>query len=160
MLLEGLPYLEETERGEEMNELNYASIEASKKLSEAGIVLETDAVWYEDYTTSRPRWIILYRGVLNTTEKTLPAPSMAELWRELPDEVLDGGAVLAMSRIEGITYVGYNTYDEAIVLFKNINPADALVELLVWLEKEKLRETEAVKKDPVIDKNSAAYMDN
>lgn len=45
MLLEGLPYLEETERGEEMNELNYASFEASQKLVNAGIRLETEKRW-------------------------------------------------------------------------------------------------------------------
>jgi L-lysine 2,3-aminomutase len=29
-----------------MNELNYASLEASKRLVEAGIVLETQSVWF------------------------------------------------------------------------------------------------------------------
>lgn len=111
-----------------MNELNYASFEASKKLYEAGIVLGTDAVWYEDYTTSRPRWIILHRGVLNTTEKTLPAPSMTELLREMPIETSvektdDGGYIVPAWK--------WNRY------YCNENPADALIELLIWLRKEK-----------------------
>jgi hypothetical protein len=29
-----------------MNPLNYASLEASKRLVEAGIVLETESVWF------------------------------------------------------------------------------------------------------------------
>jgi hypothetical protein len=36
-----------TEGGvKEMNELNYASLKASKKLTEAGIMLETEVGWY------------------------------------------------------------------------------------------------------------------
>ena len=87
---------------------------------------------------------------------------MAEVWRELPDGINVNGSwavLFANKQTQGIS-VGFRIEHHIIVCFDRENPADALIELWVWLEKEKLRETEAVKKDPVIDKNSAAYMDN
>ena len=131
-----------------MNELNYASIEASKKLFESGIVLETDAVWFFSTTG----WELVQRYTQHPVNKHyVPAPSMAEVLRELPNNT-----AILKNRVYYSSVGSNSAYKE----FISENPADALIELWVWLEKEKLRETEAVKKDPVIDKNSAAYMDN
>ncbi len=57
-----------------MNPLNYASIEASKALVDMGIVIETEAFWHHDGD-----------GVYSLRHYgSIPAPSMAEVWRELP----------------------------------------------------------------------------
>ena len=132
-----------------MNELNYASLEASKRLVKAGIVLETEAVWH--LQGDNETYFLQSQGSsahLCVRWGDFPAPCMAEVWRELPDEI-------TIKKWDGKLLI----IDDDGTNF-NINPADALIELLIWLEKEKLRETKAVKKDPVIDKNSAAYMDN
>ena len=130
-----------------MNELNYASLEASKKLSEAGIVLETDALW----SLFLDGFHLIMKTELHPLVENYPAPSMAEVLRELPNNT-----AILKNRVYYSSVGSNSAYKE----FISENPADALIELWVWLEKEKLRETEAVKKDPVIDKNSAAYMDN
>ena len=138
-----------------MNKLNYASLEASKKLHEAGIVLETEAVWAKWYSDNYPHseYKLVYKALVQIEEfnEQYPAPSMAEVLRELPNNT-----AILKNRVYYSSVGSNSAYKE----FISENPADALIELLVWLEKEKLRETEAVKKDPVIDKNSAAYMDN
>ena len=65
-----------------MNELNYASLEASKKLYEAGIVLETECYWhFNDY---KYEWQLERRDYFTENIGLIPAPSMSEVWRELP----------------------------------------------------------------------------
>jgi hypothetical protein len=60
------------EGGKEMNEQNYASFEASKKLFDAGIILET-----KEY-----HWVEMED---RCDEFAVPAPSFGEVWRELPE---------------------------------------------------------------------------
>ena len=94
-----------------MNELNYASFEASKRLVEAGIILEAEYCWY-------------------ITGK-MPKPSMAEVWRELPDGI-------CIEKHIAFTQANYPTgelYTNKI--FCNTNPTDALIDLLIWVRKEK-----------------------
>ena len=64
-----------------MNELNYASLEASKKLHEAGIVLETDALW----SLFLDGFHLIMKTELHPLVENYPAPSMAEVLRELPN---------------------------------------------------------------------------
>ena len=79
-----------------MNELNYGSREACERLVKAGIVLETEKMWI--YARHIPlkgadkSWKLFDRQSLMAIEATdqrpdciLPAPSMAEAWRELPE---------------------------------------------------------------------------
>ena len=110
-----------------MNELNVASLQASKKLVEAGIVLETDAVWARDEIG----WYL--RSSFENTErevlKSYPAPSMAEVWRELPEGT---ECIKQATETKCITMSKDN-----IKVFFSKNPADALIELRIWLEKEK-----------------------
>ena len=105
-----------------MNEANYASLEASKRLVEAGIVLETEALWVKWYFDSSTNmnyhpyeWRLMYRGLTQDDLKSIPAPCMAEVWRELPP------------------FEGHGKIYEAK---ENINPTDALVALLIWVRSD------------------------
>ena len=102
-----------------MNTQNYASLEASKRLHDAGIVLETDVVWARDEN-----------GVL----ESCPAPSMAEVWRELPDDI--DGHELGMGKEDGESYVFYKSLKDFPY---NTNPTDALIDLLIWVRSERGR---------------------
>ena len=127
-----------------MNELNYASLEASKRLTEAGIVIEkTDNVWI--YARHVPlkgadrSWQLFDRRSLMAIEVTeqrpdclIPAPSMAEVWRELPEYYNDGE--LYISKInDNMTNAGYLEGE----VFQNANPTDALIDLLIWVRGQK-----------------------
>jgi hypothetical protein len=113
-----------------MNELNYTSIEASKKLVENGIVLKTESEWVNSDANS-------YTWTLRNTnwrdnKTTVPAPSLAELWRELPD--MYEGEFLRVTKDWGETRCGYGGYWDR---FHSDNPADVLAELLIWVRREK-----------------------
>jgi len=113
-----------------MNALDHASIEASRRLVDNGIVLETDSLWGCMYVIQeKEEWYIredrddFIRGM-----PTYPAPSMAEAWRELP---------IGTTIIKG---VNFNTClkDFNDKHWYDTNPADALIDLLIWVRKEKV----------------------
>ena len=134
-----------------MNPLNYASLEASKRLIDAGIMLETDfyhcPIGLKDGDReNRASDNIVYEireslgrfapGLHNQYYKRcIPAPSMAEVWRELPPQ----GCYLTANQgyyhawIEWTDFEGHGKSCEAK---ENTNPADALIELLIWEWKE------------------------
>ena len=118
-----------------MNTQNFARLEACKRLVEAGIVLETDFYWVKLIT--RDEWVLstLDNVVLKFYE-SIPAPSMAEAWRELPEHITKGGTIqyLEMGKTGSKTYAAYDFADDYI-LFDN--PTDALIDLLVYIRKEK-----------------------
>jgi hypothetical protein len=120
-----------------MNPLNYATLEASQRLHAKGIVLETEKCWiqmasgkYSLVNTRKPtqKWF---------RHEDVPAPSMAEVWRELPGEIglnytLDvtkiGKETQALySKIDG--FDNYCTKGSSC----NTNPTDALIDLLIWV---------------------------
>lgn len=104
-----------------MNELNYASLEVSKKLVEAGIILDTDTVWRLDKINNG--YFLTNCNPMSITTDT-PAASMVEVWRELPNR-----AICNHDAYSGIT--GCWTRDSPFI--QNTNPANALAELLIWL---------------------------
>lgn len=113
-----------------MNPLNYASLEASKRLQEAGIVLETEKYWYQD----AHGW---YLGLMPTvkgqhTPVHIPALSMAEAWREFGDDVYITRHWDRERRI-------YKTRATLTMLmspaYTDTNPTDALIDLLIWVRK-------------------------
>ena len=116
-----------------MNPNNRATLEASRRLVEAGIVLETEAAWYQD---DEGRWWLLpnkeYNKVLH--EQSLPAPCMAEAWRELPESIIDSRTAyfLKLMTVLGTTVAGYFSNGCSIKDFKSPNPTDALIALLIW----------------------------
>lgn len=131
-----------------MNEKNYASLEASTRSNDAGIVLETDAVWFlgiDGQWHLADRWLSL---CVHKKDK-IPAPSMAEVWRELPDEIMRDNYEYYLSMEKGlasITKAGYSNpslltkagYDSPLMLTiaitKSVNPTDALIDLLIWVK--------------------------
>jgi hypothetical protein len=114
-----------------MNELNYTSIEASKKLVENGIVLNTKEFWYRygDKWEDGPRIFIV-------AVERMPRPSMTELWRELPWFVMRNEVCcnLMMEKYDTFTVV---YYDGTGPNYTDTDPADALAELLIWLRRER-----------------------
>jgi hypothetical protein len=121
-----------------MSEQNYASLEASKRLVAAGIVLETDVAWlnYGDF------WELVERLDREANENLVPAPCMAEVWRELPETALQPcrdtttgycHEYLNLQKDGDLTVAGYGEYSE---IGRNSNPTDALIDLLIWVKKE------------------------
>ena len=124
-----------------MNPLNYASIEASKRLVDNGIVLETD-FYHETYgidcysiVPKETRDVYLRRvkrgRVSLFNYKWIPAPSMAEVWRELPEMFRMN--VISIYKENGKTRI-YPIPDFNIL--NNTNSTDALIDPLIWLRKE------------------------
>ena len=121
-----------------MNKDNYCSLEAAQKLVDAGIVLETDFVWRlgaDGWKLLNKDWVT---NMMSNTYESYPAPSFAEIWRELPDEIEledDGGSIaLSVFKSGKTTYAGYylNKDEEVYEEKESSNPADALAELLIW----------------------------
>jgi hypothetical protein len=116
----------------EMTEYNCCSLEMSKKLVEAGIVLETEYYWIR--IANSPMMLMNSRY---GADEYYPTPSMSELWRELPEYITNGSTIqyLEMGKTGSKTYAAYDFADD-YVLFDN--PADALAELLIWVKEEKI----------------------
>jgi hypothetical protein len=128
-----------------MNPNNYCTLEAAKRLVEAGIVIDTD--FYHVKHLSGGYWQQSIRSkneLLNipieNVAEVLPAPSMAEVWRELPETALQPcrdittgycHEYLSLQKDGDLTVAGYGEYSEI-----GRNPTDALIDLLIWVKKE------------------------
>ena len=120
-----------------MNTQNVGSFEACKRLVEAGIVLETESCWRygldDKWSLVSVDWATT---MMSNTLKVIPAPSMVEAWRELPFQSyikkLDDGSTLVWTCNDDVDgkYIESN-------MTVNINPTDALIDLLIWVRKEK-----------------------
>lgn len=109
-----------------MNKDNYCSLEMSKKLVDAGIMLETDVYWIRIANSQMMLSSFIYR-----VDEKYPAPTMAELWRELP-------TIPYLRKCCGRTEAWYNDNEN---VFSNANPADALVELLILVKEQNKERT-------------------
>ena len=115
-----------------MNPLNYASLEASKRLVDNGIVLETEAVWH--LQGDNETYFLQSQGSsahLCVRWGDFPAPCMAEVWRELPPQgcYLTANQGYYYAWIEWTDFEGHGKSSEAK---ENSNPTDALIDLLIW----------------------------
>lgn len=128
-----------------MNPLNYASLEASKRLAEAGIVLETEAVWvseehppFDGSTKCVVSWKLCNRQEFirynfgKISEGVIPAPSMAEVWRELPE----ASAYLHTNKETEVWLEDEEDIIPKSNSFADTNPTDSLIYLLIWVRKE------------------------
>jgi hypothetical protein len=108
-----------------MNNLNYASREASQRLVDVGIVLETEKVWFFSTTG----WELVDRYTAHPVNRHyLPAPSMAEVWRELRSR---GFAPCS----DGDNWwLCDDNADEISPEMSSINPSDALIDLLIHIK--------------------------
>lgn len=128
-----------------MNELNYCSLEVSKRLVAAGIVLETEVYWAWDdnpeFVSHKPRLMKITGAELH--DHHVAAYAFTELWRELPESMED--YELNIQKVGGgkFTSAAYCRADHAIYqctqkgYHANTNPADAAAELLIWVRRQK-----------------------
>lgn len=130
-----------------MNPNNYASLAASKRLVEAGIVLETDCIWVKWYSDNYPQgeWRLMYKALIQVEEFTeqYPAACFTEVWMELPATIPDRGLYAPMKLRkagDGKTWGSYFRDGSQIIdsIKADTNPTDALIDLLIWVRREKL----------------------
>jgi hypothetical protein len=116
-----------------MNKDNYCSLGTCQKIVEAGIVLETEAVYVKLFKGYKLRMKDSFS--FREEDDYIPAPTMAELWRELPEYITNGSTIqyLEMGKTGSKTYAAYDFADD-YVLFDN--PTDALAELLIWVKEQ------------------------
>ena len=111
-----------------MNELNYASVGASKKLVNNGIVLEAESVWGKLDTGDYG----LFYSWQYANDDFIPAPCFTDVWRELPAKI-GADHILEIYKEYGFTKAQYWGLD---LYGYSKNPTDALIDLLVWLKGE------------------------
>jgi hypothetical protein len=127
-----------------MNPDNYGTLEACQSLVDKGIVMETERAWaFVDDGRGRNHWkIISVNTVLcekikyTNPEYVIPAPSMAEMWRELPEHYNGGRKCLMM--VEALNIAGYSSGNgfDCSCNFTSSNPTDALIHLRIWVKGE------------------------
>jgi hypothetical protein len=106
-----------------INSNNYCTREAAQRLVDAGIVIETERYWaWDESITTEPQLVSKISSA--HWDVKIPALSLAEAWRELPE-----GATLEKVYDVSSCYV-----DEYERITKNINPTDACIDLLIWLK--------------------------
>ena len=126
-----------------MNPLNRATLEASKRLYDAGIALETEAVWalVPDLYNCDPegdpigRWKLISEPLYPYKEQ-IPAPCMAEVWRELP-KVKQCKYSLTTKQEESRVTTGYENRGSWLYYVRDTNPTDALIDLLIWVTEQR-----------------------
>lgn len=109
-----------------LNPLNYCTLPAAQRLTEKGIVLETEVVWYSRQNWKN--WTIGYRGLVEDDPRNnvvFPAPSMAEVWRELRQHINDQDYFQLKSMSWDAMYRPRN------------NTIDDLIDLLIWVRGQK-----------------------
>ncbi len=128
-----------------MNPLNYGSREACQRLLDAGIVVETEKVWalnewpitVDHHTMFAEEWRLIDPPLIPYKQQ-VPAVSMAEAWRELPDSY-GPSTTLVLEKHGDQAIAGYFDWDEEDFTkanFRNTNPTDALIDLIIWTRKE------------------------
>jgi hypothetical protein len=130
------------EGGERMNLDNYATLEACQRLLDAGIVLETDAWWILGFDG---KYSLVHcatdvmRAVVKDRPGSVPAPSIAEVWRELPESqtIKDITYHKTMQVVKGVTYAYYELRGYTTRTIENTNPTDALIDLLIWTVRQR-----------------------
>ena len=121
-----------------MNTQNYASLEASKRLHDAGIELETDFVWRlgaDGWKLLTKDWV---RDMMSNTYESLPAPSMTEVLEELPNNT----AFLKNK----VYYASVGGSDNEYKEFVGANPTDALIDLLIFVKQQQQKRERTIKK--------------
>jgi hypothetical protein len=112
-----------------MNKDNYVTLPVAQRLVEKRIMLETDAWWILGFDG---KYSLVHcatkvmMSVIKERPGSIPAPSMSELWRELPEGTIT---------LNGIGRELYCSCQGSQILH-NVNPCDALAELLIWVRKE------------------------
>ena len=119
-----------------MNELNYATLEVSQSLIDKGIVLETEAVW--NYWIHGKYFLVLEKDRTCGKDNCVPAPSLAEVWRELPetDELMDIVRQYAEVTAEFWQVLLIQRY-----VFNLLRDVNKMIDLLIWITEKKRKES-------------------
>lgn len=128
-----------------MNSNNYTSLDMSRRLVEAGIKVETECLWVGLKAFNKVKYKII---TLNAYEResylfdqhaVIPAPSMSELWAELPEECLRNATDFPAYKTITHNCVGYSTGtgDGGFMLHYEGNICDALAQLLIFVKGRK-----------------------
>jgi hypothetical protein len=114
-----------------MNPLNYATLEAGQRLHAKGIELRTDFYWHLVPDKDPELLFEAFAGMLDCPPecKLIPAPSMAEVWRELPNRT-------EIFKEDGENE-GLFSNGRTIGRTRDANPTDALIDLLIWVKGNK-----------------------
>ena len=118
-----------------MNELDHASLEASKKLVDNGIVLDTECYWCRLHDWDK--YELKSADYASFCDDSYPAPCFTEVWRELPATIeIDGETYnLCCHKIGGVNCAEYvSDLPETVGSVYGVNMADNLIELLVWVK--------------------------
>lgn len=121
-----------------MNHENYCTLEAAKRLADVGISIDTE---FYHVPLAGGRYSVTQPETAQEWEEAIPAPSMAEVWRELPAIYLyegDKTRLYLSKNFKGDNFVEYaiDTYAVCESVHKNTSPTDALIDLLIWVRKE------------------------
>jgi hypothetical protein len=113
-----------------MNKDNYVTLQVAQRLVAAGIVLETE-LWWILHSRPAKGWYLNTPETTEEWEDCVPAPSMSELWRELP-------SFASYKYPTGEAEVWLENGRENIISPScvDINPCDALAELLIWVKEQ------------------------
>lgn len=120
-----------------MNKLNYASLSASKKLAENWVVLETDFVWRlgaDGWKLLNKDWVM---NMMSNTYESYPAPSFAEIWRELL-KLADNNEKIIVSWIQEMNDWQATGADVALLIVEVCSNIEKLAELLIWVKGQKV----------------------
>jgi hypothetical protein len=118
-----------------MNKDNYVTLPVAQRLVEKRIMLETDAWWILGFDGKYSLVHCATKVMMSVAKErpgSVPAPNLSELWRELP-------SFASYKYPTGEAEVWLENGRENIISPScvDINPCDALAELLIWQRKEK-----------------------
>jgi len=85
------------------------------------------------------KWELIQKPLFPYKDQ-VPASSMADVWRELPECIAADDvtwAFLTMGKMGDMTKVSYGPSWNALQGFLNTNPTDALIYLRIWLEERR-----------------------
>ena len=87
---------------------------------------------FDSYDRNPYEWRLVYKSLVEADRETIPACSFAELQRELPS-LIHKHQLTIKSEVSKVI-VGYSCREDWLYYVRNTNPADALIDLLVWLK--------------------------
>ena len=105
-----------------MNPSNYCTLEMARRLVDAGIMLETERYWRKGRNEKTFSLVDYHHK--DSDAEYYSAVSMAEAWRELPEDCF-----IQRGEDEDISGTGQGGF-----VFFNANPTDALCKLLLLLK--------------------------
>ena len=126
-----------------MNTKHVTSLEISKQLAEAGIVIESEFVWVLDTRKRKPASIHLDGTAVTVITSgyvtKYPAPIATELLEIMPDGCRYGVNLVKLMNGYGVELTDYTQMPyKRLEFIQDKNPCDALALLLIRLTKDGL----------------------